>query len=279
MKTPVNLREMGFLKIAILLFSIQAPFTLADNRNPKTIVLDAGHQPSNGGASAVCDEKEYTYNDEIVAEIKKALIEYQIILTRKPNEEVAPQDPKLIEYLPDAEKPKFEKAKSLYSRAAIANQIKADFFISIHHDSVNESKQLKDTNLCQGKGGRRIVDDFRKKHHFGFNIFINKDAESGIYKKSLSMAGLLARSLKKLGRIPSDYHQFPDDDCKSCSPIDADLGIWHHDLALLRSARMPALLLEVGVIVDPEDEKTVSDPKFRNKLGEIFKNAFNEYFK
>ncbi len=264
----------------LILCTIAIGCVFSSSAPAETIVIDSGHEPSNGGATGVCQQKEFTYNDDVVAALRAVLgKKYKIVLTREKDQEVEISNPKLADFVPAAEKQKWEKRKPLFARGAIANQQKADFFLSIHHDSVSAKWQQEEPTACAGKPGHKISAELKKKYQFGYNIFLNPDSPKPVFEKSMKFARLLAGQMKELGRIPSTYHVFPDDDCKSCKPIDPALGIWSHDLAILRTATMPAVLVEIGVIADQEDEKKVSDPAFRQKLAVGFEKAFQRFFK
>jgi N-acetylmuramoyl-L-alanine amidase len=260
---------MSYFGIALILISLVSS-SHAGARSK--IVLDSGHQPSTGpegGATGVCGQKEYVYNDQVVEALAQALRAEDVILTRKKGETLVAENPL----------PEWKANPSLFVRAAMANQQKADFFLSIHHDSVSGLHLIQDKKECSGKGGLKLDPAFRKKYQFGYNIFVNRNAPKTVFAQSIRFATLLANALKKMGRVPSTYHVFPDDDCKSCVAIDSKLGIWSQDLAVLRTIQMPGVLLEVGVIVDSDDEKKVNSDAFRKKMAQAVSKAFKIYFR
>jgi hypothetical protein len=86
------------------------------------------------------------------------------------------------------------------------------------------------------------------------------------------LADNIGKQLRALGRIPSN------DNCKSWYPVNPELGVWHENLAVLRDTQMPAVLIEVGNIVDPADEKKINTNEFRIKFSAALKRALDNYF-
>lgn len=265
-------------KIAIIIVCLCALITSA--YATPLIVLDPGHEPSHPGAMGTCGIKEVNYNDKIVKSLAKLLSQtYQVKLTREFGQEVNVDNDKYAALLREAEKSKWGQHKQLYSRPAIANLNNAVLFISIHHDSNSPVQIIKKTELCQGKGGLTLRDEFKKKYSIGYNVFVNDDKQAPERHNSLRLANLIGKEMLTINRKPSNYHVYPDGDCKSCRPIDKETGVWYEDLAVLRNAIMPAVLIEVGNIVDTDDEAIVNSDAFREKFSRAVKNAVDEYFR
>lgn len=239
------------------------------------IVLDAGHEPSKPGAVATCGNTEVTYNDAVVGALAAALADYRIVLTRNANADVATEDPAFPAHLSAAAKAKWPTHRSLLTRAALANAQHADLFISIHHDSTPTRNLVTDATLCNGRGGKKLADAFKRRYRVGYNLFVNDDAPEPKRSASLALARLLGLRLQAAARTAADYHR---DDCPSCRAIAAELGIWHHDLAVLRYTDMPALLIEVGNLLDVDDEAQVSSAAFRRQFADHVKMAVDDYF-
>ncbi len=239
------------------------------------IIVDSGHDPIHPGARAVCGEFEYVYNDRIVAAFLKATA-VRVLLTREPGNLPASLN------LPEASNTLIGNRQtlkmSLQARTELANSNNGDLFISIHHDSVARRFIVPDKKLCDGKGGHKLVPEFRKKHAIGFNVFVHQDTTNPHYADSLRFAKLVSEELFALRRVPSTYHYFPEDDCRSCRPVIRELGIWHQQLYVLRQAQMPAVLIEVGNIVDVEDEARINTDSFRLQFARALDRAISRYF-
>jgi N-acetylmuramoyl-L-alanine amidase len=122
----------------------------------------------------------------------------------------------------------------------------ADLFVSIHHDSVQE----------------RLLP--RAGQFAGFSLFVSRNnAKLG---KSLACASAIGAKLRAAGLTPSRYHADPV--LGESRPFaDEANGVHFFDnLAVARTAAMPAVLVEAGVIVNPEEERRVRDPAVRKRI-------------
>jgi N-acetylmuramoyl-L-alanine amidase len=239
------------------------------------IILDPGHDPVYPGALGTCGESEYVYNDRIVAAYRP-LSSYAVKVTRE-----AGASPWGLRHPLQAVKTDvapYSLKASLQARVDFANTHRGDVFISIHHDSVPLRHITTRSDLCDGKGGRTLLPAFKEKHAIGFNVFILQDENNPYYRDSLRLAKLLGEALRSMGRPASSYHYFPEDDCRSCRPVISDAGVLHQDLFVLRHVRMPAVLIEVGNIVDAEDEAHINTESFRRAFGQTINRAVEAYF-
>ena len=127
-------------------------------------------------------------------------------------------------------------------RAAIG----ADLFVSIHHDSVQE-RYLP------------VADRFA-----GFSVFVSRLNPQ--VKQSLACASVIGAEMRRAGFTPSRYHADPM--LGESRPFaDEANGVHYFDnLAVAKSATMPALLFEAGVIVNREEDAKVSRPEVRASM-------------
>lgn len=200
------------------------------------LVLDSGHTPKNGGSISVNGQYEVQYNDRFVSELKPALEAsgWKVLLTRKADEEI-----------------------DLTQRAAIANRMNADLFLSIHHDSA-QLKYLKPIEI-QGKPA------YQSKHAIeGYSLFVS--AENPYFKQSQNLASKLGKKLQKLGRAPALHHTEPIEG-ENRTLLNKQYGVYRYDgLMVLRQTKMPAILLEIGVIIDSKDEAYINDKTNRQLM-------------
>jgi len=124
----------------------------------------------------------------------------------------------------------------------------ANFFISIHHDSMQQA----------------WLDAGRSREFKGYSIFVSK--LNPHYAQSLACAKAIGTALRAAGEAPSLYHATPIKG-ENRPLIDRHLGIHQFDdLVVLKTARMPAVLVEAGVIVNPDEEPRLQDPATIAKL-------------
>ena len=239
------------------------------------IILDSGHDPLHRGAQGSCGEFEYVYNDKVVEAFVRTA-STRVVTTRD-----AGQPPRLLKskrHVDAVPQKQYTLKDSLQARTTLANSSQAGLFISIHHDSTAARFITADLSLCDGRGGHTLLPEFKARNDIGFNVFVDEDPKNPYYQHSLRFATLLGKELMALGRKPSSYHYFPEDDCRSCRPVIRELGIWHQQLYVLRHVHMPAVLVEVGNIVDAEDEALINAENFREQFARALNRAVDRYF-
>jgi len=201
----------------------------ADAKKP-VIVLDPGHSPPTGGALSIRGVYEVEYNDRFAAGLAIALQKagFHVVLTRQP-----------------------DQAASLQERSALANRLKPDLFLALHHDSA----QLVHLEPLHVNG----VATYRTKEEIaGYSLFVSR--ENAQFNRSWLFAQQLGKNLLSLGRPPTLHHA-EHIAGENRELLDKKLGIYRFDrLAVLRKTEAPAVLLELGVIVDQDDDAYVSNP-------------------
>lgn len=122
----------------------------------------------------------------------------------------------------------------------------ADLFVSIHHDSVQEWLLPRAAEFA------------------GFSLFVSRHNPQ--VEKSLACASRMGKALKDQGFKPSRYHADPV--LGESRPFaDEANGVHYYDnLAVGRSATMPSVLVEAGVIVNGDEERRMRDPEVRRRI-------------
>lgn len=199
------------------------------------VAIDIGHTPKNFGAVSARGVTEYEFNKRMAFELKALLAENDIksFIINNGGEEI-----------------------NLEARTDLATKNNATLFISIHHDSA----QLKYFDEWDFRGRKlKHSDEFS-----GYSIFISLSNVNA--KENILMAELLGQNLLKSGLKPTLHHSEPIEG-ENRELIDSVTGIYRYDeLAVLRRATMPAILLECGVIVNRNEEQNLNSPTYREKI-------------
>lgn len=146
------------------------------------------------------------------------------------------------------------KMEVLTERTALAEKDK--LFISLHHDSVQPEW------LTQ-------VDRYS-----GYSLFVSRNNPK--IGESLACARQIGDRLQSAGFHPSLYHAAPVEG-ENRPFADRGRGIHYYDgLAVLRTAQQPAVLIEAGVIVNPQDEIHVAGKEGRSRTAEAIAEAVVE---
>lgn len=122
----------------------------------------------------------------------------------------------------------------------------ADLFVSIHHDSVKESLLPR-------------ADEFS-----GFSLFISRDNPRLL--QSLACASAIGAQLRAAGFTPSRYHADPVTGAPRPFADEANGVHYYDNLAVARTATMPSVLVEAGVVVNREEERRMRDPQVRGRI-------------
>jgi len=199
------------------------------------VVLDVGHTADIPGADSARGVPEYTFNLALADTIKQALLDAGFDKTVRLITATAPW-------------------RGLVERAARANDMHADLFISIHHDSV--PNHLIETWDYEGQR-HQFSDRFS-----GYSIFVSSD--NGDPQGSLAFGRLLGLALQARGLRYTPHYTLPLMGRRQRKLLDAEAGVYSFDLlVVLRQTRMPAVLLEAGSIVNRQDELELATPERR----------------
>jgi N-acetylmuramoyl-L-alanine amidase len=205
-----------------------------DRQHFRTIV-DVGHTVGKGGAMSARGVYEYEFNLRLAKQIEQKLLaagfERTVLLIT-------------------AEAPR----AGLFKRVARANAMTADLFLSIHHDAVPDGFLQK----WQYEGQEHGYSD---RFH-GHSIFISNDNPNR--GRSLLFGKLLGDQLKARGLIYTHHYTEKIMGHWRHELVDAEAGVYRYDqLVVLRSTRMPAVLLEAGSIVNRDEELELGTPERR----------------
>jgi N-acetylmuramoyl-L-alanine amidase len=213
------------------------------------IVLDVGHTAESEGAISARNVAEFVFNLRLAQRIEEKLkaegfAETRLLLTEG------------------------KARSSLVKRVAAANNLSADLFLSIHHDSVPNS--FLENWEFEGK-----------KSHFsdrfsGYSVFVSRNNPN--FKTSLSFAELLGREMKAQGLHYAQQYTQAIMGRYRHPLLDKEAGVYSYDqLVVLRKARMPAALLEAGSIINRDEELKMDSPERRNIISSGVTAAVKEF--
>lgn len=190
------------------------------------VIVDVGHTPESPGAISARGVDEYDFNLRLAKVIDGKLRDAgfgraHLLLAHG------------------------QAIPSLVRRVAQANAMSADLLVSIHHDSVPEAfKAMWDFGGVQ----RSYSDRFK-----GHSIFVS--ADNANYHGSLAFAKLLGARLKAHGLDYTPHYKEAFMGSRRRLLVDPETGVYRYDqLLILRTARMPSVLLEAGSIINRDEE-------------------------
>ena len=227
---------------AVIILSLSQQVLCTENpflNEIKTVVLDPGHGGHDNGVQGPAGTLEKSVALGLAQLIAGQLKKnYNAILTRSDD------------YWID-----------IPGRTAVANHLKADLFISIHTGG---------SFLHQAKG----ITIFYYKELSGHALETGDDSKPGAAGKPKALwdniqAGHIASS-KALAQIMQNninsQLKFP----KS--------KIQNADLMVLKGADMPAILIEVGYLTNPGDEKKLQSQEVLSGFAKAICNGIDDYF-
>lgn len=158
------------------------------------------------------------------------------------------------------------KEHDLRHRTSLAHEQGADLFISVHHDAVQASQLTPWT--WEGKS-----ESYCDAVH-GFSLFVSDSC--GNYPQALALARRIGASLREGGRSPNIYHsrKIPGEERQL---LDSLNGVYSDRLAVLVSARMPAILIECGMLVNRDEELRLNSDAYRARTGALVASALRKW--
>jgi N-acetylmuramoyl-L-alanine amidase len=210
-----------------------APFAAANER--PIVALDVGHSLKRPGATSARGVPEFAFNQALAAPVADALRDQGYA-------------PRLIGV--DG------NMNDLRGRTSRAQG--AAFFLSIHHDSV----QPHYLGSWMVDGVRRAYSD----RFSGFSLFVSRANPDP--KQSLDCAVAIGARLRQAGFRPSLHHAEPISG-ENRPLADRENGVYFFDdLVVLKTAAMPAVLIEAGIIVNRQDEFRLQENKTRQTIAQ-----------
>ncbi len=229
-------------------------------RDPiKTVVIDAGHGGHDPGClGSDAQEKKITLKMALLLrdELKAKFPEVKVVLTRDKDT-----------FVP------------LHTRSAIANEAKADLFISLHCNALHPSAKAISGSETYVLGLHRAQDNFEvaqrengailleDNHKLNYGDFDPNSAEAYILMtmyqnayldKSIVFADLVEKAIQQHAKRPSK-------------------GVKQAGFLVLRENAMPSVLVETGFLTNASDQAFLSSDEGQKKMAECLVKAFTEY--
>jgi len=248
------------IKAEELLLSIQNAIAQGDNKNPvDVVVIDPGHGGNDKGCSGEnSKEKLITLeiSKKLKALIKEQLPDVKVLLTRERDTFV-----------------------SLKSRAALANDNKADIFISIHCNYLRNAPKFRGSEtyvlgtetddlaakaLAIRENSSMTFESSFESTYDGFDpyspeSFIMLSMFQNLHlDNSIVLAQLVDNELVKATKVPSH-------------------GIKQGAFVVLKETNMPSILVETGYLSNEIDEKLLLSNLGQNSIGHAILNAIQAY--
>ena len=204
-------------------------------RSEFRVLIDVGHTATSPGADSARGVPEYDFNLKLADVIAQSLHEAGF--------------DKTVRLITSG-----AKFASLFERARRANNVQADLFISIHHDSVPDN--LKEVWQYEGKKS------YYSDRFSGYAIFVSND--NADRAGSLAFGHSLGQELQKRGLHYTPHYALPLMGRYRHELVDEEAGVYRYDhLLVLHSTFMPAVLLEAGSIVNRQEELELATPERR----------------
>ncbi len=245
---------IGFCLMACL-FPIHL---LAENGKTFTVVIDAGHGGNDPGAIGR-KGREKNINLNVALKLGRMIqdncSDTRVVYTRK-NDVFVP----------------------LHRRAEIANNAKADLFISIHTNSVASRKSQvfgaetytlglhrteENLEVAKKENSVILIEDDYKQQYAGFNpnssesYIIFELLQDKNMKQSVNFAQLIQKQFRASKRV--------------------DKGVHQAGFLVLRATSMPSVLVELGYISNPTEEAYLLSSNGTSTLAKSIYQAFLRY--
>ncbi|RTL46603.1 MAG: cell wall hydrolase [Burkholderiales bacterium] len=133
----------------------------------------------------------------------------------------------------------------------------ADLLVSLHHDSLQQA----------------WIDEGRRREFAGYAVFVSR--RNADVPKSELCARTVGRALLDAGERPSWYHATPIPG-ENRPFLERSYGAhYFDDLVVLKSSKAPAILIEAGVIANPDEETRLQSPQTVDRMARAIVNGIN----
>ena len=215
-----------------------------------TIVIDPGHGGDNTGAISRNGVLEKEITLPIAADLKAALeraMPVRVLMTRDGDDSL-----------------------NLNERSAIANQNKADLFISLHvNSSYGRSAHGAETFFLSLQASDDMAAEIAAiENRDGGGPAAEAPDDLDMILWDLAQSHHLSESQR--------FARLIQEELNGALGL-TDRGVKQAPFRVLRGAAMPAVLVELGFLSNPEEEKKLQDPVYRTQLVDALVRATQRY--
>jgi N-acetylmuramoyl-L-alanine amidase len=213
------------------------------------VALDIGHSIKQPGAYSARGVGEYYFNRTIAEAVLRSLKQSGEVEAFIIN----PQG----------------KSISLAERTRQAANKRATLFLSIHHDSV-QRRYVKEWKV---DGKTHLYSD----KFSGFSVFVSRKNRK--FAQSQRLGRFLSEAMLARGFSPTLHHaeKIPGE---GRNLLDKDLGLYEfEDLIVLKTAAMPAVLLECGVIINRSEETSLQKLEIQQRIADAATEAIIKFLR
>jgi N-acetylmuramoyl-L-alanine amidase len=230
------LQRAGLFVAVFLLVTANTASTAFGATNA-IVAIDVGHSLYAPGATSARGAPEFRFNSDLASVLRETLMTNRI---------------QVVSIADDG------NMRELKMRTATAAAEGANFFLSVHNDSVQP--QYPQPWTWQGNA-MRYSDQFS-----GFSLFVSR--KNPYVESSLRCASTIGTSLRQAGFHSSGHHA-EHIGGENRDWADERNGVYYYDdLVVLKTATMPAVLLEAGIIVNRNEETFLQEPGTRKSIAE-----------
>lgn len=220
----------------------------------KRVVIDPGHggkDPGAIGSKGLLEKNVVLAVGKRLARILKEKYNMEVILTR--DKDV---------YIP------------LEERTAIANSNNADLFISIHANaSRRRSAKGIETYILNWTSDEEAIRVAARENAISFKKMKQSQSELQMILQDLARDDKKDKSMKLAYNVQNSMVDTLSNDYKRV----VDLGVKQALFYVLVGAEMPSILVEVSFISNREEEKRLSQKKYRAKIAEAIARGVKFY--
>lgn|GEM_PF-1157770 len=223
----------------------------SSGRKRRLVVLDAGHGGHDPGAVGVSGVREADVALSLTHRLKKALenrMDVEVVLTRDDDT-----------FIP------------LQERAAIANALDADLFVSVHANASRTSKrwgiETYYMDAASGAAAAKVAErenayaQGEKAQNLLTDLFV-----TGTNRLSRNLANEVQSTV--IRRVTETFGEKQT----------RDQGVHTALFAVLVWTRMPAILFESSYVSNPEDEMRLRTPLYQQTLAEAMAEGIERWF-